>query len=78
MLRAVLEMLNFLVEISSLDNVIKSIEAITDEKINQDFSLIRAFIASLKQPRKEQVEALVRFFEDHQDKDKLRAELDQT
>lgn len=77
--RAVMEMLSFIIEDSTVDvdEVLVHIEAIVDAKIAQSFDPIRAVIENLKSPRKEQVEAFARFFEEHKDKTKLKKELDQ-
>lgn len=75
--RAVMEMLSFMIEESTLKSVLVCIDAIMDEDINQVFDPIREVIDTLEPPRKEQVQACARFFEDHKDKDKLKEELDQ-
>lgn len=75
--RAVMEMLSFIIEKSTLESVLVCIDAIMDEDIDQSFDPIRDVIDTLEPLRKEQVQALARFFEDHHDKAKLKEELDQ-
>ncbi|MBJ7552602.1 hypothetical protein, partial [Marinomonas ostreistagni] len=75
--RAFMEILNFLIEESTVDKVLVHIDAISDEDIGLDFDLIRNMINTLEPPRKEQAEAFTRFFEDHHDNAKLKEELAQ-
>jgi translation initiation factor 2 gamma subunit (eIF-2gamma) len=75
--RAVMEMLSFMIEESTLESVLVCIDAITDENINQFFDPIRDVIDTLEPPRKEHVQAFACFFEEHKDKAKLKEELAQ-
>lgn len=75
--RAVMEMLSFIIEESTADEVLGHIYAISDGEVDQSFDPIRSVIESLESPHKEQVEAFARYFEDHHNKAKLKEELDQ-
>lgn len=76
--RAVMEVLSFIVEESTVNDVLSKVEAIPDkEEIDWSFDEIRPVIENLESPRKEQVEAFARYFEDHHNKVKLKEELDQ-
>lgn len=76
--RAVMEMLSFIIEESTVSYVLSKIEDIPEsETIEWGFNEIRPVIENLEFPRKEQVEAFARFFEEHKDKTKLKEELDQ-
>jgi tetratricopeptide (TPR) repeat protein len=76
--RAMIEVLNFIVEKSTVDSVLSKVSDIPDNEIIEwSFNEIRPVVENLESPRKEQVEIFARFFEDHHDKAKLEEELAQ-
>ncbi|SHF07233.1 hypothetical protein SAMN02745753_01271 [Marinomonas polaris DSM 16579] len=76
--RAIMEILNFIIDESTVSYVLSKIADIPEsETIEWGFNEIRPVIENLEFPRKEQVEAFARFFEEHKDKAKLKEELDQ-
>ena len=75
--RAVMEMLKFIAEESTADNVLREIDNIPESEIIEwEFDEARHVIESLDSPRKEQVEAFARFFEAHHDIATLKEELE--
>lgn len=75
--RAALEMLRVIIGESSVSEVFCYIKNIHQaERLKWGFSELKPIIAELSSPTKEQVEAIVRFFEKHKDKAKLKEELD--
>lgn len=77
-LLSIIEMLSFIIGNSSLDQVIFKIAEIPNGiKLGWKSKDLRPVISELKYPKKEQVEALARFFDEHKDKNKLKEELDQ-
>lgn len=72
-----MEVFNFIIEETSLESVLNFIEQIPeDEQLNWEFSSLTPVIKALNSPNKEQIEAIVRYFEKHHDKVKLTSELD--
>jgi len=72
---AVMEILKLMIDESSISKVFSRIESITTEEIAWSFKELKPAIEKLESPKKEQVEAITRFFEEHKDKIKLREEL---
>lgn len=76
--RAVMEMLSLIINESTVDKVYSCVVDIpNDAKLTWEFGSIREVVDTLEFPRKEQVQAFARYFEDHHDKAKLKEELDQ-
>ena len=76
--RAAMELLSFIIEETTVSSVFRKIEDIPEsENFEWRFNEARHVIESLDSPRKEQVEAFARYFEDHHNKVKLKEELDQ-
>ncbi len=76
--RTILEILNFMIEESTIEDVLSKVENIPEgEARGWGLDEIRSVIDKLESPRKEQVEAFARFFEEHKDKAKLKEELGQ-
>ena len=74
---AVMELLSFIIDESTIETVFTFIKNIPDEEeLAWGFKELREKIASLESPKKEQVEAVARFFEEHKNKAKLKEELD--
>ncbi|MGO3739207.1 MAG: hypothetical protein ACTJGG_07060, partial [Marinomonas foliarum] len=70
--------LSFIVGNSSLNQVVFKISEIPNGiKLGWKSKDLRTAISELKSPKKEQVEALARFFDEHKDKNKLKEELAQ-
>ena len=76
--RAVMELLSFIIDESTIETVFTFIENIPDEEeLAWSFKELIEKVESLETPKKEQLEAIARFFEEHKDKAKLREELDE-
>jgi TolA-binding protein len=75
--RAVMELLLFIASKTKVDHVLEQTLLIPNEvKIAWGFKEIRSYIDSLESPKKEQVLAFVKFYEEHKDKEQLKVELE--
>lgn len=74
--KAVIEFFNFLMEDVQINNVLEAINKIPNtESLVWEFTMIYSVIEQLNPPRREQAKEIVRFFEEHKDKEKLKIEL---
>jgi tetratricopeptide (TPR) repeat protein len=75
--RAVIELLLFIASQTTVDHVLEQTLLIPNEvELTWGFKEIRSHIDSLESPKKEQVTAFVKFYEEYKDKAQLKAELE--
>ena len=74
--RVVMEFFNFIIEGCEFDTVLNFIDQIpAEEELGWQFEMLHPMIEDLDSSHKEQVKAIVSFFEEHKNKEQLKIEL---